>query len=312
MKALITGILGQDGLYLTEYLLRKGDQVMGVDLPKNAAGVRGITYQSGSLADKRLIADMLLKHRPDQVYNLGSISQVSLCYKQPEEAIKVNFQAVVAILEIIRHKLPNCRFLQASSSEMFSRQTVSPLNEGSLIEPVSFYGVTKAAAYQAIRIYRLDYGIFAANAILFNHTSPRHTPSFVIAKMINGLVAVKLGKEKKLKLGDLAVVRDWGYAGDYVKAMSLIIEAKQPDDYVIGTGKDISLKTILDYVLNKLNLSYNKVVEIDPELVRKNEQKNIYSDPTKIKKVLGWRPEKTIEQVLDMMIAAEMERQNGK
>jgi GDPmannose 4,6-dehydratase len=312
MKALITGILGQDGSYLAEYLLSKGSQVVGIDLPKENTLLPGVEYHHGTIADPEFLTGIITKSSPDLIYNLGGISHVTRSFEIPAETFAVNLLPVIRILELLRLKLKNTRFLQASSSEMFVQGSAPPFNENSLIEPRSPYAVSKTAAYQLVKIYRQQYGLFACNAILFNHTSPRHSLDFFIAKIVKGLVEIKQGKLAKLKVGNLDIEKDWGYAGDYIKAMSLIMDAKQPDDYVIGTGKHISLKAILEYVLNQLELSYNQVIEIDPGLVRQNEPKKIYSDPSKIKRVLGWQPEKTIEQVLDMMIAVEMEKQSGK
>jgi GDPmannose 4,6-dehydratase len=312
MRALITGVLGQDGSYLAEYLLAKGYQVVGVDIIKENTLLPGIEYHCGSLADPAFLTDLLLKSAPDAVYNLGSISHVSRSFERPEETFAANLLPVIRILELLRHKLPQTRLLQASSSEMFGQKSAPPFNEASLIEPLSPYAVSKAAAYELVKIYRKEHNVFACNAILFNHTSPRHAADFFIAKIVSSLVAIKRGQGGKLKVGNLDVEKDWGYAGDYVKAMVAILNYQRPDDYVVGTGRHLSLKAILDYVLSRLDLSYNKVVAIDPGLIRPNEPKLIFADPAKIRNVLGWRPEQSIEQVLDMMIAAAMEKQSGK
>jgi len=312
MKVLITGVLGQDGSYLAEYLLSKGHQVVGIDMARENTLLPSIEYHPGSIADLELLTDIISKCRPEVIYNLGSISHVTRSFDLPEETFAVNLLPVIKMLEILRHKQKSARFLQASSSEMFVLESTPPFNEESLIGPRSPYAVSKTAAYHLVKVYRQTHGLFACNAILFNHTSPRHSLDFFIAKIVKGLVEIKKGKLDKLKVGNLDIEKDWGYAGDYVQAMSLIMAHQQPDDYVIGTGQFISLKAILEHVLNKLELSYNKVIEIDPGLIRQNEPKRIYSDPSKIKKVLGWQPEKTIEQVLDMMIATEMEKQGGK
>ncbi|MBI5698838.1 GDP-mannose 4,6-dehydratase [Candidatus Saganbacteria bacterium] len=312
MKALITGVLGQDGSYLAEYLLAKGYQVVGIDVGSSHSSLPGLEYVQGSLADGEFMNGLLIEQRPDEIYNLGSVSNVSRSFDRPEETFDVNLLPVIRMLELLRRQLKSVKFLQASSSEMFRQEPDPPFDENSLIDPCSPYAVSKAAAYHLVKIYRNTYNLFACNAVLFNHTSPRHSLDFFVSKIVKGLVEIKRGKKEKLKVGNLDIEKDWGYAGDYVKAMPLILEHQQPDDYVIGTGKYLSLKTMLEYVLNKLNLSYNKVVETDPTLIRPNEPKRVYSDPSKIMMSLGWRPEKSIEQVLDMMIEAEMEKQGGK
>lgn len=293
-------------------MLAKGYRVIGLDLPEENTSLPGIEYHSGSLAAPSLLTDLLLGSAPDEVYNLGSISHVARSFERPEETFATNLLPVIRALELLRHKLKQTKFLQASSSEMFGQKSAPPFNEESLIDPLSPYAVSKAAAYELVRIYRQEHGVFACNAILFNHTSPRHAADFFIAKIVKSLVAIKRGQGETLKVGNLDVEKDWGYAGDYVKAMAAILNYRRPDDYVVGTGRHLSLKAILDYVLSRLDLSYNKVVVIDPGLIRPNEPKLIYADPAKIKKVLGWKPGKSIEEVLDMMIEAEMKKQDGK
>ena len=311
MKALITGISGQDGSYLAEFLLNKNYQVVGVDITSPKEPVSGVDYVRGSISDLDFLSDTLIKHGPGEIYNLGSISQVSRSFESPEETFETNLLPVVRILELMRNKLKDTKLLQASSSEMFGEKTDPPFSESSLLDPLSPYALSKEAAYQMVRIYRKAFGLFACNAILFNHTSPRHSPNFIISKVIKGLVEIKLGKREKLSLGNLEIERDWGFAGDYVKAMAAIISQQKPDDFVVGTGRPTSLEIIVKHVLNKLDLSYNKVIEIDQKLFRPNDPRTIYSDPSKIKRVCGWQPEKTLNDVLDMMIDSEMARQKG-
>lgn len=311
-KVLITGVNGQDGQYLAELLVRKNYQVFGTDLHEDGIKSLNGRYSSGSISDSTYLTDLILKIEPDYIYNFASVSQVSASFSVPEKTFAVNLLPVIRILELLRGKCKSTRFLQATSSEIFGEKTTPPFNEESLLDPLSPYAVSKAAAYFMVKTYRKAYGVFASNAILFNHTSPRHAQNFIIAKIIKGLVEVKFGSAEKLMIGNIDIERDWGFAGDYVKAMNLILSCGSADDFVIGTGRHLSIKSIVQYVLNKLDLSYNKVIEIDPKLFRPNDPKIIYSDPSKIKQILGWHPEKRIEEVLDMMIEEEMKNQKGE
>jgi len=311
MKALITGIAGQDGYHLAEYLLSQNYHVIGIDIRPTYDAPGKIEYYSGSITDGDFLCDLIIKTKPDAIFNLASISQVSKCYDLPIETFTTNLLPAIRILELIRRQLPKTRFLQAASSDMFGGGSSRPFNEGSPIDPMSIYAVSKASAYHCVRIYRNVYNIFACNAILFNHTSPRHSPDFVIAKIVKGLVAIKLGKEAKLQVGNLDIERDWGYAGDYAIAMAKIIQHDGADDYVVGTGWRISLKAILEYVLKALDLNYNEVIEVNPEYFRPNDPKVIYSDPAKIKRKLGWAPSLSIEKVLDKMLENEMIKQRS-
>ncbi len=254
----------------------------------------------------------MLEIKPAEIYNLASVSQVSTSFLFPEEAIKVNLLPVIRMLELIRDKLPGTKFLQASSSEIFGQQASPPFDEQSIFCPLSPYAVSKEAACHFVKIYRKAYGLFASNAILFNHTSPYHSLSFVIPKLVKGLVEIKLGKINKIRLGNLKIERDWGFAGDYVKAMALMMEAKQPDDYVVGTGKHNPLKAIVEYIIKKLELDYKRVIEIDEGLYRVNDPEIIFSNPIKIMKKLGWQPEMNLEELIEFMIAEEMKKQGAK
>lgn len=308
-KVLITGIAGQDGSYLAELLLNKGYRVVGIDVQATIPPpISGVEYFKGSISDAGFLIDLLLDFRPDVIYNLASVSQVSNSFNIPEETFSVNLLPVIRMLELIRNEIKNTKYLQAISSEIFGGKANPPFNEESALEPLSPYAVSKEAAYHLVKLYRQAYNIYAANAILFNHTSSRHALNFVVPKIVNGLVDIKLGKMSKLRLGDLDIERDWGYAGDYVKAMIAIIEHPEAADFVIGTGKHKSLRVIVEYVLNKLDLSYEDTIEIDKSLFRKNDPKVIYSDPKKIMNVLGWKPEKSLEDILDLMIDETIEK----
>ncbi len=307
MKALITGVNGQDGSYLSQYLIDKKYEVIGLDM-QTKAGIEGTLYYQGSICDKVFISDVLLKEKPDEIYNLASVSQVSKSFLIPEETFCVNLNPVINILELMRQHLPKTKLLQATSSEIFGGGK-APFNEESKIDPISPYAVSKEASYRMVKIYRKAYGLFASNAILFNHTSPRHGQEFVIAKIVSGLVKVKKGLISQIVLGNLEIKREWGFAGDYVKAMHMILSHHSSDDFIVGTGNVRTLRSIVDYVLSRLGLSYNESIFIDSSFFRKNDPELIYSDPLKIEKDLGWKADMDFEEVLEMMIKSEMEKE---
>jgi len=307
-KVLITGVNGQDGSYLAELLRAQGNRVTGIDM-QDAPAVSGIDYFSGSISDAGFLTGLVLKIEPDEIYNLASVSQVSSSFRIPEETFTVNVLPVIRLLELMRDKLKSSRLLQATSSEIFGGRTSPPYHETSPLEPLSPYAVSKEAAYHMVKLYRSAYGLFASNAILFNHTSPRHSPIFAVAKIVKGLVEIKLGRARTLKLGNLDIERDWGFAGDYVQAMAAILAQERGGDFVIGTGQIWSLRAIVDYVLQRLELKSADTVEIDQSLFRPNDPARIFCDPTKARQVLGWRPTKTFEEVLDMMVDRQLKEQ---
>jgi GDPmannose 4,6-dehydratase len=311
-RVLITGVNGQDGLFLAERLVRDGHQLFGIDVQKSGPTLSGLEYVQGSIADAGFLTDLILRTEPDEIYNLASVSQVSTSFKLPEETFAVNLLPVVRMLELIRDRFKTTKLLQATSSEIFGDGAGRPFNEDSVTNPLSPYAVSKEAAYHLVKLYRKAYNIFVVTAILFNHTSHLHSSGFVVAKIIKELVEVKLGKRQKIKLGNLDVYRDWGNAEDYVKAMVQIMGHSRPADFVVGSGKKLSLREITDHVLDKLGLKFDEVVEIDRELFRLNDPKVIWSDPSKIMRELNWRSEKPFEAVLDRMIEIAMGRQNEK
>jgi GDPmannose 4,6-dehydratase len=310
--ALITGVNGQDGIYLAGLLCEKGYRVIGIDIQSDKRAQYKIKYLQGSVANPLLLAELIEKNNPDEIYNLASISSVTDSYRFPEETFSVNLLPVIQMLELIRNKFKGTKFLQATSSEIFGGRAAPPYDEESKLEPLSPYAVSKEAAYQMVKIYRRTYGIFAANAILFNHTSPFHSANFVVPKLVRGLVEAKLGKRAKIQLGNLEVERDWGYAGDYVGAMHLILGHSAADDYVVGSGKYRKLRSLVDYILEKLDLKYDSVIEIDRSLFRSNDAQRIYSDPSKIMRTLHWHSGTEFNAVLDMMIEEELKRQRGQ
>jgi len=307
-KVLITGVNGQDGSYLAELLGAQGNRVSGIDMQDNPA-VAGMDYFSGSISDAGFLTGLVLKIEPDEIYNLASVSQVSSSFRIPEETFTVNVLPVIRLLELMRSKLQSSRLLQATSSEIFGGRASPPYDEGSLLEPLSPYAVSKEAAYHMVKLYRRAYGVFACNAILFNHTSPRHSPNFVVAKIVKRMVEIKLGRARTIKLGNLDIERDWGFALDYVRAMAAILAQEKGDDFVIGTGQSWSLRAIVDYVLQRLELKFADTVEIDQALFRPNDPAKIFSDPAKARQVLGWRPAKNFEEVLDMMVDWQLKEQ---
>jgi GDPmannose 4,6-dehydratase len=303
-KSIITGVLGQDGIYLARLLLEKGGRVLGIDIHPENRTIEGIEYLCGSVADKGFLGKTIRAYGPDEIYNLASVSQVSTSFEMPEETFSINLFPVINMLELIRKDKKGIKFLQATSSEIFGGKSAPPYNENSALEPLSPYAVSKEAAYHLVKLYRKAYGIHAVNAILFNHTSARHGKNFIIPKIIDGLIKVRNGQLTKLKLGNLEIERDWGFAGDYVSALYMIMENTKPSDYVVGTGRHEKLREIVDYVLQKLGLKFEAAIEIDPDLFRPNDPRIIYSDPSLINQEIGWKAQISLSGLLDMMIKA--------
>ncbi|MCS6894078.1 MAG: GDP-mannose 4,6-dehydratase [Deltaproteobacteria bacterium] len=313
MRALITGITGQDGSYLAEFLLQKGYEVYG--LVRRSASpnywrlkdcLDRIKLVEGDLLDQASINEAISKIRPDEVYNLAAQSFVGLSWNQPEYTAEVSGLGALRILEAIRQFYPKARFYQASTSEMFGGTSESPQNERTHFYPRSPYGVAKLYAHHITVNYRESYSLFAVSGILFNHESPRRGEEFVTRKITRAVGRIKCGLQDRLELGNLEPKRDWGHAKDYVEAMWMMLNAKEPRDYVVGTGKTHSVRDFVERAFEYAGLDWTKYVVVSDKLYRPAEVYNLVADPSKIKHELGWAPKYTFEDLVKEMVEADI------
>jgi GDPmannose 4,6-dehydratase len=310
--AFITGIAGQDGSYLAEHLLAQGYRVTGiirrnstVEHQKDRIGNLPVEVEYGDLTDQSSLERALRLYQPDEIYNLGAQSHVRISSDIPQFTAQVNALGVINMLEAYRTVVPHARFYQASSSEMFG-SSVDPDNyqrETTPMRPVSPYGCTKVFAYNMVHHYRKAYRLHASNGILFNHESPRRGSNFVTNKVVKGAVEIALGMSKQLEMGNMDSYRDWGHSYDYVRAMHLITQQDQPDDFVVATGITRSVRDMCEYVFGKLGLNYQDYVVQNPKYLRPEELPYLRGDNTKIVTQLGWKPAYTFEALMDEMIA---------
>jgi GDPmannose 4,6-dehydratase len=318
-SALITGITGQDGSYLSELLLDKGYKVYGLirrlSTP-NLARIENILDKielvEGDLTDQSSINNALKESQPAEVYNLAAQSFVATSWNQPVLTGDVTGLGTVRILEGVRHVCPDAHFYQASSSEMFGKVNESPQNENSRFYPRSPYGFAKVYAYWASINYRESYGMHASNGILFNHESPRRGIEFVTRKITDGVARIYNGMANELRLGNLDAKRDWGYAGDYVKAMWLMMQQIEPDDYVVATGKTHSIGEFACLAFREVGLDWKKYVKSDPKFMRPAEVNLLLGDASKARRVLGWKPEVSFEELVKMMVREDLKRYEEK
>ena len=312
-KALITGINGQDGSYLAEFLLEKGYEVFGTlkrnSVAENQTARLDKVYDKiklfyADLTDLSSLISVIQKTQPDEIYNLAAQSHVRISFDQPIYTAQVTGIGTLNMLEAVRLIKPDAKIYQASSSEMFGNSIDFDgfQRETTAMYPVSPYGCAKVYSYNICRNYRNSYNMFISNGILFNHESPRRGTNFVTNKVVKEAVKIKLGLSKKLALGNLDATRDWGHAKDYVEAMWMILQLENPDDYVCATGISHSVKDLCEYVFGKLELSYQDYVVMDEKFLRPEELNDLKGDPTKLKKHTGWEPTYTFETMLDEMI----------
>lgn len=315
MRAIITGVNGQDGAYLSKFLVGKGYKVLGLvrslkdsqDYRLQYLGIRDlIEVRECDLMNFREVQRIIKKFKPTEIYNLSAQSSVGLSFSEPFETVLYNSQSVLTILESIRSSDKNIRFYQASSSEIFGKNNNLPITENSTMHPVSPYAISKATAYWSTILYRESYGIFSCNGILFNHESYLRGDSFFTKKLVKSAVRLKNNDLVSIELGNLDVSRDFGFAPEYVKAMYLMLQQDAPDDFIICSGSSISLREIVKYVFKKLDLSED-LIEVNNSLMRPNEIDNIYGDNEKAKKLLNWGYSMDFYQVLDILIDEEIE-----
>ena len=314
-RALITGITGQDGSYLAELLLEKGYEVTGVIRRASAPNLwriepllDRIRLCPADLLDQLSLIRVLADVRPHEVYNLAAMSFVPASWDQPMLTGEFNAQGVTRILEAIRHVDPAIRVYQASSSEMFGKVREVPQTELTPFYPRSPYGVSKVFAHYITVNYRESYDLFAVSGILFNHESPRRGLEFVTRKVTDGAARIKLGLSDHLALGNLDARRDWGFAGDYVRAMWLMLQQDRADDYVIATGESHSVRELVEVAFSHLGLEWQKHVRLDPKFLRPAEVDLLIGDPSKARKTLGWQPKTDFRGLVEMMVDADLER----
>jgi GDPmannose 4,6-dehydratase len=320
-RALVTGITGQDGSYLAELLLSKGYEVYGLVRRSSSFNTHRIDHLYrdphepgvrlrliyGDLNDASSINRVIQAIRPNEIYNLGAQSHVRVSFDIPEYTAEVSGLGCVRLLETIRENELPCRFYQASSSELYGKAAEVPQRETTPFYPRSPYGCAKAYAYYITVNYRESYGIHASNGILFNHESPRRGETFVTRKVTRAAAHIKFGLQDKLFLGNLDAKRDWGYAADYVEGIWLMLQQDQPDDYVLATGEMHSVREMLEIAFSSLELDWQQYVEIDPRYFRPAEVDLLLGDPTKAYEKLGWRPRVGFEELIRMMVEADVE-----
>jgi len=320
--ALITGVTGQDGSYLTELLLSKGYEVHGIIRRSSLFNTDRIDHlyvdphnpskfhlHYGDLSDAGALRNVLDEVQPDEVYNLGAQSHVRVSFDQPEYTVDIVGVGVIRLLEAVRSYMKHSgnvvRFYQAGSSEMFGSAKPRQ-HEGTRFEPRSPYACAKVFAHYQVINHRESYGLFACNGILFNHESPRRGETFVTRKITRAATRIKLGLQDKLWLGNLEAKRDWGFAGDYVEAMWRMLQQDKPDDYVVATGESISIRDFLSLTFGRLDLDWQKYVEVDPRYFRPAEVDHLEGDPAKGRRLLGWEPKTDIRTLAAMMVDSDL------
>ena len=314
-KAFITGITGQDGSYLAELLLEKDYEVYGMIRRSSSFNTARIDHifgelelVFGDLSDGSSLNQLLRRIRPDEVYNLGAQSHVRVSFEIPEYTADTTAMGTLRLLDAIREEGVRCRFYEAGSSEMFGQVAESPQRETTPFHPRSPYGVSKVFGYWITRNYREAYGMYAVNGILFNHESPRRGPTFVTRKITRSIGAILRGEENELRLGNLEAKRDWGYARDYMEGAWRMLQADEPDDYVLATGETHSVRDFLDHAFGYVGLDWNDYVTIDERYFRPAEVDRLLGDASKAKERLGWEPTVRFEELVRIMVDYDRER----
>jgi GDPmannose 4,6-dehydratase len=314
-RALITGITGQDGSYLAELLLEKGYEVAGMvrrssteNFDRIAHLTDRITLVQADLLDQSSLVEALEEARPNELYNLGAQSFVPTSWKQPVLTAEFTAVGVTRVLEAVRRVDPDIRFYQASSSEMFGKVREVPQNERTPFYPRSPYGVAKVYGHFITVNYRESYGLYAVSGILFNHESPRRGLEFVTRKISDGVARIKLGLADELRLGNLEAERDWGFAGDFVEAMWLMLQQDEPEDFVVATGEPHSVRNFAEIAFEHAGLSMDDHVVVDPEFLRPAEVDHLVGDAAKAREKLGWEPRVSFRELVELMVDADVER----
>ena len=320
--AMITGVTGQDGSYLAELLLNKGYKVVGLKRRTSTICTERLDHifehpnfsmRYFELNDAGCMWRLLNEYKPDEIYNLAAQSHVRVSFEVPESTTDTIVMGTLRLLEAMRHVVPNARFYQASSSEMFGDNPESPQDESTTLQPASPYACAKVYAHHLVRNYRESYGLHASCGILFNHESPRRGETFVTRKITMAAARIKLGLQDKLYLGNLDAKRDWGFAGDYVEMMWLMLQQPRPDDYVIATGETHTVREFLEVVFECAELDINEHVEQDERLFRPHEVPLLLGDARKAQDKLGWTPKIRFKELAGMMYEADLKKvQNEK
>jgi GDPmannose 4,6-dehydratase len=310
-SAIIAGIAGQDGSYLAEHLIEKGYRVLGFmrkddDTSALSHLMKDILLEETELVHKEDIIRWTRLFLPDEIYNFAAVSFIPDSWVDPYRALQVNTLLAAAFLEVIKDHCPSSRFYQASTSEIFGDPPESPQTERTPHNPVTPYGVSKLAAHLLVGLYRRMYGIFAVSGILYNHESPRRPARFVTKKIASAAAGISRGKKDKLKLGNIDARRDWGFAGDYVRGIWLMLQADQPDDYIVATGELHSIRDFLEVAFRHVGLDWSDWVEVDPALVRSLDVGLLVGDSSKARERLGWSPRVTFVELARMMVDYEL------
>jgi len=313
--ALITGVAGQDGAYLSELLLQKGYNVFGMDRHSPEDYIENIehlknkiTLKRGNLLDQVSLMELIEEAQPDEIYNFAAQSFIPLSWKEPVLTGDINGLGVARILEAIRRVKPDVKFYQASSSELFGKPASKPQNENTPFNPGTPYGTAKLYAHNITANYRDKLGLFSCSGILYNHESPRRGKEFVTRKITLSAAKIKLGLQNELHLGNLDAHRDWGFAKDYVYAMWLMLQQDEPDDYVIATGEEHSVREIVEIAFNHLNLDWQKYVVKDPNFLRPVDLNMLVGDSSKARKKLNWKPSVSFEQLIKLMVDSDLKK----
>ena len=319
--ALITGITGQDGSYLAELLLNKGYEVHGLIRPFSGRAelvlhriihiLSKINLHVGDILDEEVVRGHVNDINPDEIYHLATKHEVGITTDEYLLSRSINTDSTVYFLSSINELQPKCRFFYASSSKVFGRAHTSPQNEETNLSPESIYSISKVAGMHLVRLYRNQMGLFACSGILFNHESPRRDLFFLPRKITSAAARIKLGLENELELGELDARKDWGFAGDYVEAMWLTLQAETPDDYVIGTGEAHTVRDILDAAFGLLELDWKQYVKVNPELVRPKGETEMVADISKIRGKLGWTPKTKFNELIKVMIEEDLRLNHG-
>ena len=319
--AMITGVTGQDGSYLAQFLLEKGYKVVGLKRRTSTICTERVDHIYGhknfemryfELNDVGSMWRLLQEYKPDEIYNLAAQSHVRVSFEVPESTVDSIAMGTLRLLEAARHIVPNARIYQASSSEMFGANPEYPQSEDTALMPASPYACAKVFAHSLVRNYRESYGVHASSGILFNHESPRRGETFVTRKITLAAARIKLGLQDKLYLGNLDSKRDWGFAGDYVEMMWLMLQQDEPDDYVVATGRTYTVRAFLEVVFGHADLDIEKYVEIDERLFRPQEVPLLLGDPSKARRKLNWVPKVGFEELAKMMYESDLKKIKGE